>query len=372
MGEMKFTPEQEAAIGHRGGALLVSAAAGSGKTKVLVERLLSRVQEGSDIDEFLVITYTRASASELRERILEEISERQALEPDNRRLRRQSMLCRRAPIDTIHGFCTGILRENAHSAGLPPDFRVLDESESAIIKAEVLEDVLDSVYETIGESHEFRALVDTMSAGRDDARLISIVLDAHGKLQSNPNPREWVQGQIRALSLPGVRDISETAWGEALLGKNRRMAIYWLNEMKRVREAAEAYPDFEAAYGASLDATISDIADFLSALALGWEEARGFSEIGFPRAKGVKGHDGLKSARTRCRAAMKKSAEGFLCTSDEHIEDMRAAAPAMTALLRLILDFDRAYSEEKRRRGLADFSDLEHLTLSLLIDGATG
>jgi len=140
----KLTPEQEAAVEYRGGTLLVSAAAGSGKTKVLVERLLSRVGDEDNIDEFLVITYTRAAAAELRERIYDELLKRLAEDPNNRRLRRQSLLCRGASIDTIHGFCTDILRENAHLADLPPDFRVADETESELIKAEVLEDVLNS------------------------------------------------------------------------------------------------------------------------------------------------------------------------------------------------------------------------------------
>ncbi len=140
--EIVYTPEQREAIENRGGALLVSAAAGSGKTRVLVERLLSRVTdeyEACDIDDFLVITYTRAAAAELRGRILGEIARRLACDPKNRHLRRQSALCHRAQISTIHGFCTEVLRENARQAGLTPDFRVADESECAVIKESVLE-----------------------------------------------------------------------------------------------------------------------------------------------------------------------------------------------------------------------------------------
>ena len=194
MGEKKFslTAEQEAAVKFRGAALLVSAAAGSGKTKVLVERLLDRIGSGDDIDEFLVITYTRAAASELREKIHDEILERLDDAPENRRLRRQSMLCRGASIDTIHSFCTDILRENAHLAGLPPDFRVADESEGNMIKVEVLEDVLNEAYENIETIEGFGALVDEISAGRDDRRLVRILLDVHRKLQSVPAPRFWV------------------------------------------------------------------------------------------------------------------------------------------------------------------------------------
>ena len=375
MGEsLDFTAEQKAAIDYRGGSLLVSAAAGSGKTKVLVERLLCRVAEGNDVDDFLVITYTRAAAAELRERIYEEISEKIAAAPDNRRLRRQSLLCRSASIDTIHGFCTDIIRENAHLVGLPPDFRVADDSESGMIRAEVLEDVLNSAYETIDTTESFGELVEMVSPGRDDRRLSGIVLDAHAKLRSNPNPREWAESQISALSLAGVSDVSETVWGAYLMDRARGIVKFRYGEMERLRAVMAEFPEFEAKYGDSVEATISDIGAFSKALDTGWDEAQRYGAIDFSRVKpkSVSGYDELKDVRLRCKAALKKAAEIFECTSDEHIEDMRAIAPAMTALLRLILDFDDAYMAEKRRRGAVDFSDLEHLALSLLIDGETG
>ena len=367
-----FTKEQQAAVKHRGGSLLVSAAAGSGKTRVLVERLLDRIENGDNIDEFLIITFTRAAAAELRGRILDEISVRLEDDPENRNLRRQSMLCRGASIDTIHGFCTDILRENAHLAGLPPDFRIIDESESEIIKAEVLEEVLEKAYETIETSSDFRELIDMMSGGRDDRRVASMILDAHAKLQSNPDPRGWAEKQGRQMTMPGVTDVSETVWGAQLMSKARNTALFWHGEMVRFRDDIRALPQFDNSYGASIDATINGIEAFLAALDKGWDEAGSKSAIEFPRPKPISGYDRLKDIRKRCKTAMDKCASAFECTSKQHIEDMLAVAPAMTALLRLALDFDNAYAEDKRRRGTADFSDLEHSALSLLIDGTTG
>jgi len=370
----KLTPEQNAAVCHRGGALLVSAAAGSGKTKVLVERLFSRIRNGDDIDEFLVITYTRAAAAELRERISDEITEKLAESPGNRRLRRQSMLCRSAPIDTIHGFCTDILRENAHLAGFPPDFRIADESESTMIKTEVLEELLDGAYEKTGESAGFRELVDLVSPGRSDKRLSNIILDTYAKLQSCPDTAKWAAGQMEKLALTGITDVSETAWGAYLMEKARGTVSYWAGEMYRFREEARNYPEFDEKYGESIDATIDDIKDFLAALGAGWDAARARSAIDFGRVKvkRVTGYDDLKAVRLRCKAAMEKCALVFTNTSSECLEDMRAVGPAMGTLLRLITDFDKAFLDEKQRRGVVDFSDLEHLTLSLLTDRETG
>ena len=376
MGEKKLnlTPEQEAAVGHRGGALLVSAAAGSGKTKVLVERLLSRIGEGDDIDEFLVITYTRASAAELRERIYDEILERLADTPASKRLRRQSILCRGASIDTIHGFCTDVLRENSHLAGFPPGFRIADESESGMIKAEVLEDVLEAAYGKIDDFDGLRQLVDLVSPGRDDKRLALIILDTHARLQSCPDPKAWAEDQMERLFLYGISDVSETVWGAYLMERARRTVFYRLREMEDFRERIRDFPEFGEKYGASIEASIDDIRAFLCALDRGWDEAGRCSLIDFSRVrpKPVSGYDDLKAIRLRCKAAMDRCAEMFSCTSEEYIEDMRAVAPAMIALLHIVSDFDNAYMEEKRRRGAVDFSDLEHLTLALLIDSETG
>lgn len=190
MGKISFTESQRAAIENRGGALLVAAAAGSGKTKVLVERLLSRVtdrQNPKDIDKFLVITYTKAAAAELRSRILDEINELLAEEPENRALARQSALVYKAPISTIHSFCSSLLRENAQLLGISPEFRVMEDEESGTVKHRVLSGVLDDWYERMEE--DFMQLVDTMAAGRDDQKLPLLVLDLYTKLKATPTPK---------------------------------------------------------------------------------------------------------------------------------------------------------------------------------------
>ena len=159
MSEPKWTPAQRAAIEDRGGALLVSAAAGSGKTRVLTERLMAYLTDAEhpvDIDHFLVITYTRAAAAELRSRILDGIYARIASDPENRRLRRQVALCARAEIGTIHSFCADFLRANCAALALAPDFQVADTERCAALRAAALEHTLERAYTRLDTDAPFR------------------------------------------------------------------------------------------------------------------------------------------------------------------------------------------------------------------------
>ena len=366
---VNFTPEQSAAINYRGGALLVSAAAGSGKTKVLVERLLSRVAEGDNIDEFLVITYTRAAAFELRERIHAEIMNQLAKNPGNKRLRRQAMLSRCATIDTIHTFCSEILRENAHLAGLPSDFRVCDETESILVKNEVIEKVLDSAYERADEYDAFRRLIDMVIEGRNDRNLIEIIFDIHSRLQSTPNPHAWIKKEIESLeNIENIADISNTVYGTQLMVNIANTVKFYQNEMEGLRELSQTDPDFDAKYGESIATTCEELKDLVKSLPLGWDEARKHKDIEFSRPKPLKGYEQEKAIRAICKEELSKCATILENSSAEHIQDMKIMAPILTALLMLVIDFDIAYAEEKKRRSIVDFSDLEHLTLSLLVD----
>ena len=216
-----FTPTdaQRAAIERRGSAILVSAGAGSGKTRVLTQRLMAQLcdpENAVDLDRFLIITFTRAAAGELRGRIMQELAEALAEDPSNRRLRRQSALLRRAQIGTIHSFCAAFLRQYSHMAGVAPDFGVLDEQRGRSMKANALERVLDACYEQ-PESHPgFLLLADTVGAGRDDRRLAELVLELHEKMQCHARPELWVARQEAALE-PETADAGETPWGREIL-----------------------------------------------------------------------------------------------------------------------------------------------------------
>ena len=185
MGNVILTPSQQAAVENRGGALLVSAAAGSGKTKVLVERLFRYVTEDHcHIDDFLIITYTKAAAAELRSKIAAELSKRLAEAPGDRHLRSQLLRVYQADIKTVDAFCTALLRENTHllaregeQHALTPDFKVLDESEADLLRRRVLERTLETFYDTLDAGKE--QLADTLGAGRDDSALEDLVLETY-------------------------------------------------------------------------------------------------------------------------------------------------------------------------------------------------
>ena len=198
MAEFAPTESQRAAIETRGGGVLVSAAAGSGKTKVLPERLLGYLtdpDDPKDLDSFLVITFTRAAAAELRSRIMDGVGRALAENPDNRRLRRQNALCQSAQIGTIHSFCQKVLRENCHLLGLAPDFRVADDDRANAMKEAALTRVLERRYQNMDDYPGFQLLADTVGAGRDDSRLEALVMNLHGKMQCHARPEKWAEAQ---------------------------------------------------------------------------------------------------------------------------------------------------------------------------------
>ncbi|MBQ2323439.1 MAG: UvrD-helicase domain-containing protein, partial [Oscillospiraceae bacterium] len=224
-----LTKQQLAAVESRGRSLLVSAAAGSGKTKVLVERLFSYVErDGADLDDFLIITYTRAAASELRGKIARALSERLESRPDDRHLQRQLLRLYRADIKTVDAFCTALLRENCHLLGedeqhhsLRPDFRVLDEQDASVLQERVLGRVLDRFYEGLRPGDGGMLLADTLGAGRDDSALAELVLELHKKLQAQPFEQEWL-AQQDAFWRSAPQHVEDTPYGALLLRAVRR------------------------------------------------------------------------------------------------------------------------------------------------------
>lgn len=189
MAEARLTEQQRAVVEDRGGTLLVSAAAGSGKTKVLVDRVLRRiVEEGKNIHEFLIITFTNAAAAELRGKISAALTKELARQPDNRHLSRQLNLLHLSQISTVHAFCGSLIRQYGYLLEIPADCRLLEESERLELLDRQLEELLDEAYEHGGE--QFRCLTDTLGAGRTDQKLVDLVKAMFEKIQSQPYPEK--------------------------------------------------------------------------------------------------------------------------------------------------------------------------------------
>lgn len=367
-----LSEEQQRAVSDDGGAVLVSAAAGSGKTRVLVERLLERVSvRGADIDRFLVITYTKAAAAELRQRIAQELHERLAQAPGDRHLRRQTVLIYRADISTVHAFCAKLLRENAAALDLDPDFRLCDEGEAAILKDQTLQRLMERRYEGISPEDDFAQLVDNMSAGRDDSRITQIVLDIYDRIQSYPNPEQWLDEQVQIWKLEGVRDAAQTPWGAVLMADAMQRARQALRRLERALELAQLDTALSLNYAESIQQSIGDVKRLLEAES--WNAIRNALPVRFPAAGRKKGADEqiaarVKHLRARGKKQLDKLVELFEDTSEQLLYDLQGAVPAVRGLVSMVKEFGRDYEKEKRNRSLMDFSDLEHMAVRLLYD----
>ncbi|MDR3989731.1 MAG: helicase-exonuclease AddAB subunit AddA, partial [Oscillospiraceae bacterium] len=377
---MPLTPQQETAVYDRGGSLLVSAAAGSGKTKVLVERLFSYMeQEGCQVDDFLIITYTKAAAAELRGKIAQELTRRVADRPGDGHLRRQMLRVYQADIKTVDAFCAGLLRENVHllppveEHSLTPDFRVLDEQEAMLLLRRVLDRVLEDFYAHIEEDGNARQLAETLGAGRDDRALEALVLDLHEKTQSHPHPLRWLE-QLRQGWEVTPQELADTGCGRYLMEDALRKADFWSRRLKQAVEDMEDYPAVYKAYGDRFLEAAQALEHLRDKAAGGWDSlAQGVPSF---RRMGVAKGEENAACRERAKAVLEQAKKAlkdiqaiFSVPEAELLEDLRQMAPAMLALLRLTAQFTLHYQAEKVRRNVMDFSDQEHYAIDLLTDG---
>jgi len=375
---LHLTKEQQAVVENRGGNLLVSAAAGSGKTRVLVERLFRYVtEEHCNVDDFLIITYTRAAAAELRGRIAEELSARLGQNPGDRHLQQQLYRIYRADIKTVDSFCSALLRENVHllsreeGESLTVDFRVLEENEAQLLRRRALGQVLENFYQRLDEGDAL--LADTLGFGRSDIALEELVLTLYGKLQSHAYPRRWIN---RAASfwqqLPDSLD--ETPYGEILLDALRKKALHW----NGILTAAVSDMAENAAVSKGYAAGFAQVALQLKELGenkdLKWDAACAWT-LTFPRLGAVKDAAGgelkarMKTLWDLAKKEWKAQSALFSVSSADAMADLKAMSGAMVSLLRLTAEFDEAYSAEKLRRNVTDFSDQEHFAVQLLLTG---
>ena len=244
----KLTPQQEKAVYDRGGKLLVSAAAGSGKTKVLVDRLMTYLTDPKDpanLDEFLMITYTKAAASELRGKIAKKLTERIAQEPENRHLQKQMQRLFLTKISTVHGFCSDLLREYAYRLELPADFRVADENECREIREAVLTELLDQAYSADRADADFQAFVDTQGLGRDDRLVPELILKVFDSARCHLDPDGWLEECVQNSCVEELEDAAQTVWGQYLMADFREYLAQQIRVIRQCVQAAEGCEGME-------------------------------------------------------------------------------------------------------------------------------
>ncbi len=369
----KLTPQQSQAVHNRGGKLLVSAAAGSGKTKVLVDRLLTYLTDPRDpanLDEFLIITYTKAAASELRGKIAAKLTERIALEPENRHLQKQMQRLYLTKISTVHGLCGDLLREYAYRLDIAADFRVADENECRELRQQVLTALLDRAYSDPEGSADFRSFVDTQGLGRDDRLVPEIIEKVYDSARCHKDPDAWLQQCLEAAAVSQAEDASQTLWGAYLLEDLHDALDCHISVMKQCIRAMER--------SENLDKPIANFRQTLVGLealrAAGtWDETvKGFP-VEFPRLTFPRKNVDedliarVKAAREACKKAMEGKAKAFTDDSSQVLEDLRQSEGALRGLVALVGQFEKEYDSLKRSRRCLDFSDLEHKTLDLLL-----
>lgn len=378
--DVNWTTDQRHAIECRKGSVLVSAAAGSGKTAVLVERVIRRLTDKDNpcsAEDLLIVTFTRAATAQMREKIGAAILKRLSEDPTDRHLRRQYMLLPFAKICTIDSFCNDLVRENFHALGISPDYSLLDNETAVIMKNDVCEAMLERAYEEDLDGR-FSELSDMMSSGSSDEDFAKLIIKMYDISTAYPFPDLWLDSLIGEYSQP---DINKSRWGGIIKKYVCDMLDYCVSSSRDMMTAMESDPIVADAYGAAVQSDINMYAELREKINSDWDEAlEAFKTVKYMSLGRVpKGYESeTKNVVTTARKKLKdllKKVPGIMCvSSEEHADDMRLLRDPVTKLIELVKQFGREYSAEKDKMNSADFSDILHRALNLLAvsDGSGG
>lgn len=379
---VNWTKEQLEAITLRGSNILVAAAAGSGKTAVLVERIIRMICDAENpvpVDRLLVLTFTEAAASEMKRKIAAAIEERLADDPENRRLREQSILVHSAHISTVHAFCKNILQNMIHKTNLPIDFTMLSEAESAMLRKEALDEVLEQYYQRIGKKDAFRALALGYDGTKSDEGLRSVVLRLHSYVQSLAYPAKWLHkaaAQYQIAAKQGT--IDGTVWEELLLTLGRELVADMHDGLVRIAEIVENEVPSDHKYFAYYKNLLSDFETVYAPVLSG---AAGLSVLKrcrevfvIPRAPVKTGLmeetvRKINAAKEQLVTGVQKELGALLdAAAPERLMRIFLCKDRIMVLKQLVRQTERLYLKKKRECSGLDFGDLEHEMLRLLSD----
>ena len=376
---MKFTPEQQRVIELHNSNILVSAAAGSGKTAVLVERIIRMICDGehpADIDRLLIVTFTNAAAAEMRERIAAGITARLEADPGNEHIQKQSALLHNAQITTIDSFSLFLIRNHFNEIGLDPDFRVADEGEIKLLQQEVLAQLLEDAYagQFVPEAPEqFHACVEYFCPGGRESVLEQHILNLSRYAGSFPWPEEWLEERKNDYAAGDMEALVHSDYGQYLTERVNRTVEGCLEKLREVKRLCEL-PDGPYMYGELTEAEIEQLERLTSCKDLE-EQAAKVPAVTFGRLPSKK-DDSVDPAKRELAKAIRNSVKDTLSDLSESyfktppqlaVEQGKACREPLRMLLDLVLEFDRRLLAAKQERHLIDFSDMEHYALQILL-----
>lgn len=377
--DVKWTSEQKKVIDLRDRDILVSAAAGSGKTAVLVERIVNRICVDNppvDIDRMLVVTFTKAAAAEMRERVSRAIDSLKEQKPDDENLQRQSTLVHNALITTIDSFCLFVVQNNFAQLNLDPDFRIGDQAELKLMLKDALAQVFEDNYAR-EDNEEFINLIDTYSKGRNDSAVRQMVEDIYYKAGSSSWPRKWMNSLLRLYDIKSAKQLEDSEIIKEIVDYSRVLLEEAVQELTMAKDLASATPGLEK-YALTLS---EDIALFDGmADVTGYVGMQEFlNKISFGRIAVIRKFDGDEKKKERVKSmrdAAKKKVDGikqkyFGMSIELMYEQLERQRPFVKELIRLSLEFYDAMEAVKTRKRVFDFSDIEHFALRILVDEQT-
>ena len=346
---------------------------GSGKTAVLVERIINKVlNEKINIDELLVVTFTNAAASEMRERVLDAIYKKLEEEPENENLQKQITLLNKASICTIDSFCLEVVRNYFYELeNISPNFRIADTSEIELLKQEVIDDIFEEKYEK--EDEDFTKLINIYTSYRDDTPLKDLVLKIYSYIQSNPFPEKWLNDKIEIFNLEDKleEDFSNTIWGKELLKEVREIVVDSITALNRIEKHLSVEPELEK-FWQTIRSDIEQL-ETLKEHTNSWEDAYTIANnlefITWPRkSSNLEIKEKAKEVRDEVKEKIKNISKKILiCNSKEANQDIYDMYLVLKKLENLILEFQTEFSKRKREKNIVDFHDIEHFALKILL-----
>lgn len=375
---VKWTKEQEKVINLRNRSLLVSAAAGSGKTAVLVQRIISMVTDKAeplDIDRLLVVTFTNAAAAEMRERVGVAIENALEQEPYNQHLQRQLTLVHNAQITTIDSFCIRILRDHFHKIDLEPGFRIADEGELKLLREDVCEAVLEEFYQKADP--EFFRFADSYSGAKNDLQIKEMILKLYNYAESYPWPKEWLETCVQQYEAANEAELEEKSWIRDFLSYLDVRIEDLITAQKKLLELTQE-PDGPYMYEASIADDLRQLENLRKCEHFSqWQEAVSsidFKNIG--RSGKYEGSVAKKNAVMSGRKRMKDQIDKwkktiFATPLEVQLERLTQTSKMVRVLVTLTQAFSDRFYEEKQKKNMLDFSDVEHNALRVLVNPET-